>query len=462
MDDTFLLDEAPSTPSPTRTRAEADALVLELVTGQAESLLRLALRHSSCADDAHDAYQRTMEQLVRHAHRIDADRAPGWLHTIVKREAWAVRRSRQRDVALEDGALEALEERTSPSPEERALSFERVARAAEALSRVKPDEARAIWLKAAGDSYREIGERTGWSYTKVNRCLAEGRKSFLEHYEGIEAGHACSDWEDVLSAIVDGEAAADAVVGARRHLRHCPACRVTLRRLRMAHSSMAVLAPVAGAGAASERVRGTGALGRAWEVAAGFVQDRLTGAGVRVQAVVETATNHKVAAAASAVAVAGGGVAAETAVRSDDAPSGRGARVAAAEHREPQRRSAASRPPQTRAPVTGSPIVLRQPTSPVRGEPRPVVRATKPAPKRKQVSADRQTERRPRATTGPAAQSGTTTRARATAPPPPAEPLVDPVETPAPPTPATPTRPTPAPSRPKTPDPTGEFGFEAP
>jgi DNA-directed RNA polymerase specialized sigma24 family protein len=26
-----------------------------------------------------------------------------------------------------------------------------------------------------GYSYREIGQGLGWSYTKVNRCVAEGR-----------------------------------------------------------------------------------------------------------------------------------------------------------------------------------------------------------------------------------------------------------------------------------------------
>jgi DNA-directed RNA polymerase specialized sigma24 family protein len=30
-------------------------------------------------------------------------------------------------------------------------------------------------LQAEGYSYAEIQAITGWSYTKVNRCLAEGR-----------------------------------------------------------------------------------------------------------------------------------------------------------------------------------------------------------------------------------------------------------------------------------------------
>jgi DNA-directed RNA polymerase specialized sigma24 family protein len=46
---------------------------------------------------------------------------------------------------------------------------------ARALRRLKPDERRALVLKAEGFSYAEICELNGWTYTKVNRCLAEGR-----------------------------------------------------------------------------------------------------------------------------------------------------------------------------------------------------------------------------------------------------------------------------------------------
>ena len=145
--------------------------MLELIGEHADSLLRVARRYSLCADDAQDAYQRTLELLMRHAGRLDADRAAGWLHTIVKREAVAVNNSRRRTVGGEDIDLDAIEVRTAPSPEDRVLGFERVERSAEALQRLKPHELQALWLKAMGNSYREICESTGWSYTKVNRRL---------------------------------------------------------------------------------------------------------------------------------------------------------------------------------------------------------------------------------------------------------------------------------------------------
>ena len=48
------------------------------------------------------------------------------------------------------------------------------------LAKLKPSERRALSLLALGYSYREICEQTGWSYTKVNRCLAEGRAALRE------------------------------------------------------------------------------------------------------------------------------------------------------------------------------------------------------------------------------------------------------------------------------------------
>src|SRR5262249_39155473 len=164
------------------------------------ALLRTARRYSLCADDAQDAYQRGLEILMRHAARLDADGAGGWLHTVVKREALRINRTRCRVVGGEEVDFDAIEVRTAPSPEERG--FGEVARSAGALRRRKPQEVRALWLKAMGNSYEEICELTGWSYTKVNRCLAEGRKSFLARYAGIETGEECRRWAPVLSAMV--------------------------------------------------------------------------------------------------------------------------------------------------------------------------------------------------------------------------------------------------------------------
>ncbi len=62
-----------------------------------------------------------------------------------------------------------------PGPEELAERRERVAKRATRSRALKADERLAIVLQAEGYSYAEICERCGWTYTKVNRCLAEGR-----------------------------------------------------------------------------------------------------------------------------------------------------------------------------------------------------------------------------------------------------------------------------------------------
>jgi DNA-directed RNA polymerase specialized sigma24 family protein len=65
------------------TREQLDAMVVSMVQAHADGLLRLARRHSLCPDDAHDAYQRGLEIFLRHAPRLDPERAPSWLRTVV-------------------------------------------------------------------------------------------------------------------------------------------------------------------------------------------------------------------------------------------------------------------------------------------------------------------------------------------------------------------------------------------
>jgi RNA polymerase sigma factor (sigma-70 family) len=154
------------------------ATALAVLVGAEASLRRTARRFSLCADDAEDAYQRAVEILLTKA----PDRPPtalvAWMQVVIRREALAVRRTRERLlVAWREGASDPLArvESERPSPDEHAERREQVAAAARALARLKPNERLAIVLHAHGYSYAEICDLCGWSYTKVNRCLAEGR-----------------------------------------------------------------------------------------------------------------------------------------------------------------------------------------------------------------------------------------------------------------------------------------------
>jgi RNA polymerase sigma factor (sigma-70 family) len=303
--------------------ARADELVLQLIADHADSLLRVARRYSLCADDAHDAYQRGMEILLRHARRLDPERASGWIHTVVKHEALAINQARRRIVGSEEVDLDALEALTVASPEEHAESSERVARAAEALHSLKPQEVRAIWLKALGHSYEQIAESTGWTYTKVNRCLAEGRRSFLARYAGIEAGDECVRLAPAVSAFVDGEAGARAVIEVRNHLRACAGCRAVVRGLHETVEPLSVVLPVVTlATVTSVSPPGSGFFSRVYETLAMTANERAANAVLRAQAVVDTVASGKLAVAtASVAAVAGGGVAVQGAIRADERPT---------------------------------------------------------------------------------------------------------------------------------------------
>ena len=239
-------DHAPPEPDARArlTHDQAQELVLRIVSTQAESLLRTAYRNSLCDDDAHDAYQRSMEIFLRRVRTLDPRSAHKWIHVVVKHEAQELRRVRSGSVPYEAIDFDLHVASDVSTPEERVLAKDRARRAAEALRRLKPQERRAMGLKAFGHSYEEISKATGYSGTKVNRCLTEGRKSFLERFEAIELGAECQRWQPVLSAMVSGEATAAQITEARPHLRNCSACKATLRGLHQSHRPLKAVLPM--------------------------------------------------------------------------------------------------------------------------------------------------------------------------------------------------------------------------
>jgi RNA polymerase sigma factor (sigma-70 family) len=214
-------------------------------------LRRTARRYSLCADDADDALQRALEILLTKAPSEDPRELIRWTQTVVKHEALAVRRDRERilsgpaavaaDAGREDWV--ALIPADADGPPERAERREAIARSREALQALKPQELRALSLLAEGYSYVEIGEITGFSQTKINRCLAEGRERFRRLLSRSEDGSRCEEMGPLLSAFCDGEAGSEEAATVREHLRACAGCRGTLRAYRAAPRAAAALAP---------------------------------------------------------------------------------------------------------------------------------------------------------------------------------------------------------------------------
>ncbi|HVY95928.1 MAG TPA: sigma-70 family RNA polymerase sigma factor, partial [Solirubrobacterales bacterium] len=243
--------EDAAAPRPREVDAARKRAAVELFARHEQTLRRTARRYSMCADDVDDALQRALEILLTKAPSEDQRELIRWMQTVVKHEALAVRAERERILAGpaarrapefgEDWV--ALLPSHGAGPAERAERNEAIARSREALRALKPQELRALSLLAEGYSYAEIGEITGYSKTKINRCLAEGRERFRSIVARSEDGRRCAELGPLLSAFCDGEAPAAEMATLREHLRACPSCRATLRAYRAAPAAVAGLLP---------------------------------------------------------------------------------------------------------------------------------------------------------------------------------------------------------------------------
>jgi RNA polymerase sigma factor (sigma-70 family) len=287
-------------------RAEIDAAALALLARHGAQILATARRYAATPEDAEDACQRGLEILLTKAPSTSEDELIPWLKTVVKHEAFALRRQRERHSPVTDDG--ELRDRPAPAAvtHEQAERLERLRQGAEALRHLKPHETRALVLKAEGFSYREICAMTGWSYTKVNRLLTEGRRAFLQRVSGIQRGAECSRYEPLLSALADGEASAEDLARLRPHMQTCLSCRAALREFRALPDRVASVVPAAALAGAG----GGGPLRNLLESLLGAAQYKTAAMGERLHAAAELATGQKVAAvAASAAALAGGGTA---------------------------------------------------------------------------------------------------------------------------------------------------------
>jgi RNA polymerase sigma factor (sigma-70 family) len=165
---------------------EVRRLAAELYPDKYRYLLNIARRNAASEADAEEATQDAFEFFL-----ADYDPAGGapplaWLSLVVKRRCWRLRDNAHLDrrvAALPDSTHEepsGLIERQVPD----ALPIpERVAERDEARRRLhglKPDQRTAIGMVAAGCSYQEVAGIRGWTYTKVNRSVYEGRRALSE------------------------------------------------------------------------------------------------------------------------------------------------------------------------------------------------------------------------------------------------------------------------------------------
>jgi RNA polymerase sigma factor (sigma-70 family) len=153
-------------------RRTVNRLAAELFAERHDHLLRIARRNSRREADARDAVQEAFAAFIA---TYDPDRgspALAWLTLALKRICWKLNAARA--LPCEPLVLAEMSAGESPDPAHRVGAREE---ARVRLAALKADERRALVMHAAGYSYGEIGERCGWTRTKVNRCLYEGRRA---------------------------------------------------------------------------------------------------------------------------------------------------------------------------------------------------------------------------------------------------------------------------------------------
>lgn len=227
-------------------------VAVELIRNHDQPLRWTARRYSICAEDAEDAYQRGIEILLEKAPTTDFGHLLPWTRKVIKHEALAIRRTRERMLAQPGPSDEELASEdwvqmipsSGEGPDELTVRRERVARSREALAHLKPAELKALTQLAEGFSYQEIGTMNDWSHTKVNRCLSEGRARFRSAFADSEAGQLCPEFEPLISACCDGELGQVQLRKLENHLAVCGHCRSTLRTYRAAPKAAAALAPL--------------------------------------------------------------------------------------------------------------------------------------------------------------------------------------------------------------------------
>lgn len=170
--------------TPDSVRQEHRGPLLERVLLRHGDLLRRdAVRHTRCPADADAAFSEACFRFLSHfGGEDDAEHALRWLRLAVRHSAYRRFRSERREVP--HGVIVAERGWATLTDLSDAAAHE-LLELIDALAALKADQRAALVLFAAGYSYREIAELRGWTYTKVNRCIAEGRAA-LRRMQGGE------------------------------------------------------------------------------------------------------------------------------------------------------------------------------------------------------------------------------------------------------------------------------------
>lgn len=164
-------------------RARVDALATRLYRERYEELRRLARRHGAPWIDPDEAVQDALASFVA-AYDPEGGSPPlAWLGLTLKRRCWALRERHR--MAHELGATPSglggpdepwwRQSRLRVEDGDIAGRLDRVRETRAAMSRLEPDQRRALSLHAAGYSYRQIAGLTDATAKQVDRRLQDAR-----------------------------------------------------------------------------------------------------------------------------------------------------------------------------------------------------------------------------------------------------------------------------------------------
>lgn len=169
-------------------KSQAHRIAKDLYCQQRNRLLAIAIRNSMNKEDAEEALQDSFALFINHFDTSSNAPPLAWLTLTLKRRCWALYHRQVNSPFIiqpkgEDG--EKDQEITSPhtnhrTPEDVLVLTDQVRHIRKSITGLKPAERRAITYQALGYSYKEIAQHTGWTYTKVNRCITEGRARLRE------------------------------------------------------------------------------------------------------------------------------------------------------------------------------------------------------------------------------------------------------------------------------------------
>jgi DNA-directed RNA polymerase specialized sigma24 family protein len=147
-------------------------------------LVGMARYHSGYDNEhAEEALQQTFLYFLRDFDPESGAPPIAWFKLALKRACWArsrretkhLKRRAPQEIGRDGGEGESVVDwihSLDTAPEDWLIECEE---ARSHLGELKADERTALGSIAAGFTYRETAERHGWTYTKVNRCITEGR-----------------------------------------------------------------------------------------------------------------------------------------------------------------------------------------------------------------------------------------------------------------------------------------------